>query len=107
MEIEVMEKKDHPLLSRLEVSFRVKHPNESTPKRSEIRESIAGQLNVKKGCVVIDNMKAVFGKAETIGYAKVYKTEDDAKSIERDHILIRNSLITKVSKKGESSKGAK
>jgi ribosomal protein S24E len=35
MEIELMEKKDHPLLSRIEVTFKVKHPNETTPKRYE------------------------------------------------------------------------
>ena len=106
MEIEITEKKDHPLLSRLEISFLIKHPEESTPKRSEVREGLAGTLNVKKGCVVIDNMKTVFGKSETIGFAKVYSTEEQARSIEREHILVRNSLLTKESKKTETKKAS-
>jgi ribosomal protein S24E len=92
MELEVIERKDSPLLSRVEVSFRVTHPKESTPKRSDIREELAIQLNVKKNCVVIDNMKAVFGKSETIGFAKIYSSDKLAKDIERKHILIRNKL---------------
>ena len=102
MEIELLEKKEQPLLARIDVSFRIKHPNESTPKRSDVREELAGQLNVKKGNVIIDNMKADFGKSETMGYAKIYKSEKEAKSLERKHILVRNKLISGKSKKEES-----
>jgi ribosomal protein S24E len=92
MELEVIERKDSPLLSRVEVSFRVTHPKESTPKRSDVREELAIKMNVKKNCVVVDNMKAVFGKSETIGFAKIYASDKIAKDIERKHILIRNKL---------------
>ena len=104
MELEVSEKKEQPLLARIEVSFRVKHPNESTPKREEVRAELAEKMNVTKGCIVIDNMKADFGKSETAGLAKIYKTENDAKTIERKHILVRNKLISKESKKSDSKK---
>jgi ribosomal protein S24E len=106
MELEVIERKDSPLLSRVEVSFRVTHPKESTPKRSDIREELAIQMNAKKNCVVIDNMKAVFGKSETIGYAKVYSSDKLAKDIERKHILIRNNLESGGSEKGKPKKEA-
>jgi small subunit ribosomal protein S24e len=104
MEIELIEKKDQPLLSRLDVTFRITHPNERTPRRSDVREELASQLNVKKGNVIVDNMKAVFGKSETMGFAKIYKSEKEAKAIEREHILIRNKLISGKASKGEEKK---
>ena len=104
MELELLEKKELQLLSRVEVTFRIKHPNESTPKRNDVREELASKLNVKKSNVIIDNMKADFGRAETVGFAKIYKTEDEAKSKERKHILVRNKIVTSESKKGEEKK---
>jgi ribosomal protein S24E len=92
MEIEMLEKKDQPLFSRVEITFKVTHPKERTPKRDVVREELATQLNVKKNSVIIDNMKAVFGKTETIGFAKIYKSETEAKAYEREHILVRNKL---------------
>jgi small subunit ribosomal protein S24e len=104
MEIELLEKKDQPLLSRLDVTFRITHPNERTPRRSDVREELASQLSVKKGNVIIDNMKAVFGKSETMGFAKIYKSDKEAKEIEREHILVRNKLISGKSEKGKEKK---
>ena len=107
MEIELLEKKDHPLLSRVEITFKIKHPNESTPKRGEIREVLAEQMNVKKGCVIIDNMKAEFGRTETIGFAKIYSSDKDAKEYEREHILVRNKLTSAKKEKTEPKKEKK
>ena len=107
MEIEIIEKKESPLLSRIEVSFRIKHPKESTPKRNEIRDELATQINVKKNCVVIDNMKPVFGKAETIGFAKIYSSDKEAKELERTHILKRNKFEIGESKKGDEKSTTK
>jgi len=107
MEVELLNKKDQPLLSRIDVTFKITHPNERTPKRDDVREQIAEQLNAKKGSIIIDNMKAVFGKSETIGFAKVYKSEKEAKSTERKHILIRNKLITPTEKTEEKKKEKK
>ena len=104
MELELTEKKEMPLLARTDITFRIKHPNERTPKRSDVREELASQMNVKKGSIVIDNMKAVFGKSETNGLAKIYKSEKDAKTIERDHILVRNKIVTAEAKSSEGKK---
>jgi small subunit ribosomal protein S24e len=35
-------------------------------------------------------MKTEFGKRETVGYAKVYESEDRLREVEREHILKRN-----------------
>ena len=68
MDLEVISRKDNPLLNRIELKFKIQHPREQTPKRDDVKMEIANSVNSKKDRVVIDNMHAVFGKAET--YAK-------------------------------------
>ncbi len=104
MEIELLDKKDQPLLSRIDVTFKITHPNERTPKRDEVREELANQMNVKKSSIVIDNMKSIFGKSETMGFAKIYKSDKEAKVMEREHILVRNKLVAGKVDKGEAKK---
>ncbi len=93
MEVEIISKKENPLVGRLEVNFKVSHPKEITPARKHIREEIASLLKIKKDRIVIDNMKPEFGKPETIGYAKVYKSKDDALQMETNAVLKRNALL--------------
>jgi ribosomal protein S24E len=113
MEIEIISKKENPLVGRLEVNFKVSHPKEITPDRKHIREEIASLLKIKKDRIVIDNMKPEFGKPETIGYAKIYKNKDDALQMETNAVLKRNALLEekkeekkeKVKEKKEEKKG--
>ncbi|UCH89102.1 MAG: 30S ribosomal protein S24e, partial [Thermoplasmata archaeon] len=88
-----------------EIQFKITHGKERTPNRNDVREELANVVNSKKDRVVIDNMRTVFGKSETIGYAKVYEKAEMAKKIEREHILVRNKLKEKKSaKKKEEAK---
>lgn len=91
MEIEITSKKENPLLNRIEINFKAIHPKEKTPKRDEIKVSIASALNLKKNFVVIDNMKSLFGCPETVGYAKIYPSQKEAKLNEQEHIIKRNT----------------
>jgi len=95
MEIEILEKKDNLLLDRTEYRFLIDHPNEATPKRKDLKDLLKVALDVKKGVLVIDNVTSEFGKGSSRGFAKVYKTEEAAKKVESDHILIRNNLMEK------------
>lgn len=99
MEVEIISRKENLLLERTEIRFRSKHPDEKTPKRSEIREKLAEIAGVSKVNVVIDDIKPNFGKTESIGYAKIYKKIDIAKGLERDYILKRNNLFEKKEEK--------
>ena len=92
MDIEISEKKQNPLLSRVEVRFVVHHTNEKTPTRDQIREKLAGQLNSKKGLIVVDSMASAFGKSLTKGYARVYDNPEVLGKTEPDHLLKRNKL---------------
>ncbi len=99
MEIEIISKKDNPLLERTEVHFKATHGKEKTPQRDAVRDKLAAILNAGKDKLVVDRMKSDFGKSVTIGYAKLYKTKEQAMKVERDYVLIRNGLKAKEAKK--------
>jgi small subunit ribosomal protein S24e len=89
LDIQIIEEKNNPLLNRREVVFKVTH-DAATPSRKNIVDRIAATMNSKEGLVIVDNLKTEFGKRETIGYAKIYETEERAKQVERPHITERN-----------------
>lgn len=99
MEIDIQSKTNNPLLKRTEVHFILQHDEEGTPKRELVRSELAEKLKVKKENIMINYMKASFGKTETLGYARIYKSVDEAKARERDYILIRNKVIAAEKKK--------
>ncbi len=89
MELRIEKERYNPLLKRKEVYFRVIF-NGATPRRNDVREKLAAILNANLNTLVIDWMRTEFGKTEAIGYAKIYDTEEDMRSIEEEHILRRN-----------------
>ncbi|MEE9507302.1 MAG: 30S ribosomal protein S24e, partial [Thermoplasmata archaeon] len=93
METEILSRRENPLLDRVEIEFRMRHPSEPTPTRDALREEIAKVAKGKKDLVIIDRVNSDFGKPETTGYAKVYKNKDKILSVERKYILIRNGLL--------------
>jgi len=93
MQLEVLKKTENPLLKRVEVTFKAIHKAEPTPTRDALRAFLAKELNATKDIVVIDSQASTFGRYETFGYAKVYKTKEKALAVERKHILVRNKLI--------------
>lgn len=95
MEVEIVSKDENQLLERTEVRFKATHLKEGTPQREEVRDKIASLMKVQKERVIVDSMQSEFGKMETFGYAKVYKTKDAAMKYEREHILVRNKLKEK------------
>jgi small subunit ribosomal protein S24e len=93
MQLEVLQRKENPLLKRIEVMFKAIHKGEPTPTRDALRAFLAKELMTTKDIVVIDSQASTFGRYETHGYAKVYKSKEEALSVERKHILVRNKLI--------------
>src|SRR5947208_15034981 len=93
MQLEVLQKKENPLLKRVEVTFKAIHKAEPTPTRDALRAFLAKERNATKDIVVIDSQASTFGRYETFGYAKVYKTKEKALAVERKHILVRNRFL--------------
>lgn len=106
MELQIVAKKENPLLKRVEVTFKAVHKAEATPTRDAIRSELAKQLKASKEGVVVARSRSSFGRYETIGYAKIYKSKEAALAVERSHILVRNKLkeaAAKEKKEGEKA----
>ena len=97
MDIQVMQQKANPLLGRREIVFKVTH-DDATPSRKSIVDKIAATMNSKQGLVIIDSIDTEFGKRESVGYAKIYETEERVKQVERPHIIERNTFGEKAKK---------
>ncbi|HTT16341.1 MAG TPA: 30S ribosomal protein S24e [Thermoplasmata archaeon] len=98
MEIKIIEERTNPLLKRHEVRFEVAHATAATPTRESVRTELAKAVHASKDRVVIERMRARFGTAVTRGEANVYENVEAAKSISREHILVRNGLKEKAAK---------
>jgi small subunit ribosomal protein S24e len=104
MEIDIKDKKENPLLNRTELWFKLAHEATGTPAKKDVREALAKMTNTSKDRVVIDQMSTIFGKGETVGYAKIYKSKQDAVNVERSAIKLRHGLVEP--KKKEEKKEA-
>jgi small subunit ribosomal protein S24e len=91
LDIQVIEEKNNPLLNRREVVFKIIH-DDATPSRKIIVDRLAATMNSKRGMVIVDNIRTEFGKLESIGYAKIYESEERARQVERVHITERNTF---------------
>jgi len=89
MDIEIIEKKENPLLQRVEVNFRVNHLGAPTPKRAEVKTQLATVLQAQPELVVIEKMASVHGKSETSGIARVYQSEEKMRALEPEYLLKR------------------
>ncbi len=107
MQLDVIHRKENPLLKRVEVKFKATHKAEPTPTRDALRAFLAKELKATKDIVVIDYQASTFGRYETVGEAKIYKTKEEALAVERKHILVRNKLIEPEVKKEAAPKPEK
>lgn len=105
MELTVTQRRENGLLDRTEVYFRIVHSESGTPGRADIRKALASSLNTTDRIVVLDWARSEFGRSSTHGYAKVYKSKDDALALESRPILIRNGLLA-AAKKEQAPKEA-
>lgn len=89
MKLEIVEKKENPLLKRVELKFRVIHENTSTPKRSEVKTQIATALNTSDDLIVVEKIASLSGKQEASGIARVYESKNRLDEMERKYLLTR------------------
>tara|TARA_B100000287_G_scaffold320943_1_gene304907 strand:+ start:1591 stop:1956 length:366 start_codon:yes stop_codon:yes gene_type:complete len=88
--MEIVERRENPLLDRVELDFQWDHPNEPTPSRVQMIEAAAKfEPGADKSLVFVKNVTTRFGMTRTSGMALVYGSEESA-SIEPRHILERH-----------------
>ena len=92
MELEIVSKKENPLLDRTELEVLARHAGKPTPTRDEVRQHVAAAMKANKDVVLVDHLESSFGRGLTRGYVKVYKNKEAAKAIEREPIKRRNAL---------------
>lgn len=81
MKVEIKNKKENPLLSRIEVSGIVIFEG-STPSNLQVAQSIASQLKADASMVKMKNMYTGFGERRAEFTAFVYKSKADLDKIE-------------------------
>jgi small subunit ribosomal protein S24e len=105
MELNILEKKENKNFPRQEIKFEVAYA-EAPPKRLEIRDELCKKSNADKNCVVIQQIRNIFGVRKSIGLANVYQKPEDAIKYELRYKLIRMGLAEKKSKTAEAPKPA-
>ncbi len=104
MDLEIVSRKDNPLLDRTELEVLAHHTGQPTPTRDEVRDQVAAAMKAKKEQVLVDHMESTFGKGLTRGYVKVYKSKQAAEAIEREPIKKRNKMDAKAPEKKAKEK---
>ncbi len=92
MEVKIVSTKENPLLKRKEVDFRVEQgPKGKTPARLEVKKALAAELKLSEEVVFVKRIRTMTGTNTAVGVANAYETMEQAKFIEPEYIIKRNS----------------
>ncbi|MCS7386428.1 MAG: 30S ribosomal protein S24e [Candidatus Methanomethylicota archaeon] len=89
-QIEVVDKRQNPLLNRLELDIMIYHSSSGTPSRFEVRKAIAEQFKVPIDCICIRRLITEYGVGKTRGHVHVYESPERAKEIEPEYLIARD-----------------
>lgn len=96
MKIKITSQEYNPLLKRKEVTFKVEHEEtKGTPPRFEVRKGLAALLNVNLELVYVKRVWTKTGATIATGEANVYDSIEQAKLIEPEYIVARNTASEK------------
>lgn len=88
--MEIIERKENPLLGRVELTFEWNHANLPTPTLSEMVTAAAkAEPGSKKELVFVKNVNTRYGMPLTTGIALIYDSEESA-SLEPKFIVDRH-----------------
>ena len=91
--MQVIDRKDNPLLNRVEIRFTWDHPNSPTPDLSQMVAAAAkAEPGAKEDLVFIKDVSTRFGMPRTTGLALIYSSEE-ASSIEPNFIVKRHNRV--------------
>jgi len=104
MEIKITNQQQNLLLKRKEITFQVEHTQaKGTPQRQEIRNKLAEMLKTKPELVYIKRVQTKTGTMTARGEANAYETLEQAKQIEPEYIINRNTPREKEEKPEEKA----
>ena len=91
--MEIIERKENPVLDRVELTFQWNHSGEATPSLSQMVDAAAkAEPGSNKQLVFVKNVNTRFGMSRTSGMALVYGTLESA-SIEPDYVIERHKSL--------------
>ena len=91
--MEIIERKENPLLNRVEISFRWNHSKGATPTLSDMVAAAAkAEPGSKKELTFVKNVNTRFGRPRTTGTAVIYGDADSAK-VEPNYVHNRHNAI--------------
>jgi small subunit ribosomal protein S24e len=92
MEVKILSERENPLLKRMEITFQVEHSQTGcTPPRLEVRRAIANALEKDADLVFIKKIETKTGTHIAIGTANAYHSPEQARLIEPEYVIKRNS----------------
>jgi len=105
--MEAKDRKENPLLNRVEIEFSWNHEGKATPSRSDMLNQIASlEPGSNKDLIVLKNVNTRFGVGITTGSAFIYGDEE-ALNVEPDYVHKRFSeLRTSIASEEEVSEEA-
>jgi ribosomal protein S24E len=81
MRIEITEKKEQPILSRISVKAHIIF-DKSTPSAEEVKKNLASALKADENLVIVKEIYTEFGSSEANVYAYVYNSKEEMQKIE-------------------------
>ena len=88
--MEIIGRKENPLLNRVELNFQWDHPNEPTPSRAQMVDAAAkAEPGSDRKLVFVKDVDTRFGMSRTSGIALVYGSPESA-SIEPNYVIERH-----------------
>lgn len=92
MRIKITSQEQNPLLKRTDITFEVEHKEtRGTPSRLEVRKELASKLKRNTELVYVKKMETRTGTMTATGKATAYDSVEQAKLVEPEHIIIRNT----------------
>ena len=102
--MEIIERKENPVLDRVELTFQWNHSGEATPSLSQMVDAAAkAEPGADKKLVFVKNVNTRFGMSRTSGMALIYGAAESA-SIEPDYVIERHKSLNENESKQKKAK---
>lgn len=93
MDIKIVDRVENKLLEREELRVIINHEGGPVPKREELLDRVAAQLNKERNQVVLIKIDPKYGKGMSEAKIHVYDDPERAKAIEKEYLLKRSKVI--------------
>ncbi len=90
MDINVINRKENPLLNRIEIEFECEYPEEGTPKLLDVKHKLVAMEDSSNDLLVVDTMKPSYGVSKAEGFAKIYDSVEKLNEIEPAAVISKN-----------------